>query len=67
MAAASPGHEQVRDKEDTLLQCFKGSLVFSDYEPAALNFYEPIRSTGWVHALKASHLVKMPVRLRHTK
>lgn len=45
MDAASLGHKQVKDK-DMLLLCFKGTLIFMEYEPAGLKFYEPIRSTG---------------------
>lgn len=47
MDAASLGHKQVKDK-DMLLPCFKDTLIFMEYEPAGLKFYEPIRSTGWV-------------------
>lgn len=47
MNAASLGHKQVKDK-DMLLPCFKDTLIFMEYEPAGLKFYEPIRSTGWV-------------------
>lgn len=44
MGAASLGHKQVKDEEeDMVLQYFKGSLIFMEYEPAGFKFYEPIR------------------------